>query len=113
MPTPVPTAPAMAMPCPSKARRLISPLPATGSSEGARPRESDLVMVMSSLSDGRVAVLLIGHMLRRHDVVVQRPVAKNRDRHRCTGTAKKFLPSLHSSATFAGQRHSSFNSTSE
>src|SRR5262245_33933718 len=90
MPTPVPTAPAIAMPCPSKARRLISPLPATDSSEGARPRELDLVMVRSSLRDGCAAVLLIGPMLRPREVVVQRPVAKNRDRHRCTGTAKTF-----------------------
>src|ERR1700730_8225696 len=47
-------APAMAMPCPSRARRLIRPLPATKSSEGVPPRRFDLLM-MSSLMDGCLA----------------------------------------------------------
>src|SRR3954471_331752 len=43
----VPMAPASAMPWPSRARRLIRPLPATGSSEGARPRRFEsLTMIL-------------------------------------------------------------------
>src|SRR5262249_29171621 len=46
-----PTAPASAMPCPSRARRLIRPLPATAAGEDVRPRRADLLM-LSSLMDG-------------------------------------------------------------
>src|ERR1019366_3976712 len=44
-----PMAPATAMPCPSNARRLIRPLPATGSSEGVRPRRFELLMMSSPM----------------------------------------------------------------
>ena len=52
-------APATAMPCPSRARRLIRPLPATGSYEGARPRRLHL-LIISSLMSGAICALLIG-----------------------------------------------------
>src|ERR1700674_3887908 len=44
-------APAIAIPCPSKARRLIKPLPATGSCEGVRPRRFELIMMSSRIRD--------------------------------------------------------------
>src|SRR5215813_6948842 len=53
-----PTAPATAIPLPSKARRSIRPLPATKSSEGLRPRRL-VVLMMSSLMERR-------HMRRSH-----------------------------------------------
>src|SRR5262249_52906688 len=55
---PTPAAPASAMPWPSRARRLTSPLPATKSCEGVRPRRSDLPM-RSSLTRASLGALLV------------------------------------------------------
>src|ERR1700719_260361 len=52
----VPTAPAMAKPLPNNARRLIRPLPATSSSDGAPRRRLHLPMI-SSLMGGAICTL--------------------------------------------------------
>src|SRR6516162_1629183 len=44
-------APAIAIPCPSSTRRLIKPLPATGSCEGVRPTRFEFVMMSSRMRD--------------------------------------------------------------
>ena len=51
-------APASAMPCPSRTRRLIRPLPATLSREGARHRLLDVLMI-SSLTRGSLRILVL------------------------------------------------------
>src|SRR3984957_13329312 len=53
---PVPTAPAMANPLPNNARRLIRPLPATSSSDGAPRRRLHWPMI-SSLMGGAICTL--------------------------------------------------------
>src|SRR5215469_15522037 len=47
----VPIAPAIAIPCPSSARRSIKPLPATGSCEAVRPTRFELIMMSSWMRD--------------------------------------------------------------
>src|SRR6476660_5326244 len=44
-------APAIAIPCLSSTRRLIKPLPATGSCEGVRPTSFELIMMSSRMRD--------------------------------------------------------------
>src|SRR4029077_20224377 len=44
-------APAIAIPCPSRARRLIKTLPATSSCEGVCPRRFELIMMTSQGRD--------------------------------------------------------------
>src|SRR5215471_9945772 len=44
-------APAIAIPCPSSTRRLIKPLPATGSCGGVRPTRFEFIMMSSRMRD--------------------------------------------------------------